>query len=69
MLCDRKYKHEIEENSKVLVPIIDTIITLGRLGLPFRGHRDDSKYRPKVGKYSTDGVSNYSSTVQGKRWG
>ena len=35
LLCDRKYKHEIEENHKVLVPIIDTIVTLGRLGLPF----------------------------------
>ena len=27
-LCDRKYKHEVEENRKVLVPIIDTIVTL-----------------------------------------
>ena len=41
LLCDRKYKHEVEENRKVLVPIIDTIVTLGRLGLPFRGHHDD----------------------------
>ena len=35
LLCDRKYKHEVEENRKVLAPIIDKIITLGRLGLPF----------------------------------
>ena len=26
MLCDRKYKHEVEENYKVLAAIIDTII-------------------------------------------
>ena len=32
LLCDRKYQHEVEENRKVLVPIIDTIVTLGRLG-------------------------------------
>ena len=51
LLCDRKYKHEVEENRKVLVPTIDTIITLGRLGLPFCGHCDDSKYHPKVGEY------------------
>ena len=49
--CDRKYKHKVEENCKILVPIIVTIITLGRLDLPFRGHRDDSKYHPKVGEY------------------
>ena len=36
---------------KVLAPIIDTIITLGRLCLPFRGHRDNSKHHPKVGEY------------------
>ena len=41
LLCDRKYKHEVEENCKILVPIIGTIATLRRLGLPFRGHRDD----------------------------
>ena len=59
LLCDKKYKHEVEENRKVLAPIIDTIVTLGRLGLPFRGHRDDSKYHPKVGEYSTGGVGNF----------
>ena len=26
MLCDRKYKHEVEENYKVLAAIIGTII-------------------------------------------
>ena len=26
------YKHEIEENRKILAPITDTIIALGRLG-------------------------------------
>ena len=64
LLCDRKYKHEVEENRKILVPIIDTIVTLGRLGLPFRGHRDDSKYHPKVGEYSTGGVGNFVEFLQ-----
>ena len=49
LLCDRKYEFKIEENRKVLAPIIDTIITLGRLGLLLRAHRDDSKYHLKVG--------------------
>ena len=33
MLCDRKYKYEVEETRKVLASIIDIIITLGRLRL------------------------------------
>ena len=32
-LCDRKYKYEAEGNPKLLAPIIETIITLGKLGL------------------------------------
>ena len=44
---------------KVLAPIIGTIITLGRLCLPFRGHCDYSKHHPKVGEYLTDGVSKF----------
>ena len=34
-------------------------VTLGRLGSPFRGHRNDSKYHPKVGEYSTGGVGKF----------
>ena len=33
MLCDRKYKYDVDETRKVLAPIIDIIITLGRLRL------------------------------------
>ena len=64
LLCDRKYKHDVEENRKVLVPIIDTIIILGRLGLPFRGHRNDSKYHPKVGEYSTGRIGSFVEFLQ-----
>ena len=32
LLCGGKYKHEVEENRKLSAPIIDTIVTLGRLG-------------------------------------
>ena len=50
-LCDRKYKHGVGENRKVLGSITDTTIPLGRFGLPFGGHCTDSKYHPKVGEY------------------
>ena len=64
LLCDRKYKHEIEENRKVLALIIDTTITLGWVGLPFCVYRDDSKYHPKVVEYSTGGVGNFVEFLQ-----
>ena len=43
---------EFEENHRELAAIIDVIITLERLGLPFHGHCGDSKYHPNVGEYS-----------------
>ena len=64
LLCDGKCKHEVEENRKVLVPIIDTTVTLGRLGLPFLGHRNDSKYHPQEGEYSTGGAGNSVEILQ-----
>ena len=48
----------------VLAPIIDAIVTLGRLSLPFHDNRDGSKYQPKVGEYSTGGVGNFVEFLQ-----
>ena len=50
---------EVQKNRNKLKPIADTVILLGRLGLPFRGHRDDSQYHPNVGEYSSSGVGNF----------
>ena len=52
-MLDRQFKFEVSENRKIRRSIIDTIIFLGRQGLPLRGHRDDSQYHPDVGEYST----------------
>ncbi|XP_046854203.1 52 kDa repressor of the inhibitor of the protein kinase-like [Xenia sp. Carnegie-2017] len=35
-------------------------------GLPLRGHRDDAKYHPEVGQYSTGGVGNFVETLNFK---
>ena len=35
-----------------------------RIGLPFYGHCDDSKYHQKVGEYSTAVVRNYVEFLQ-----
>ena len=43
LMIDRNCKKEVKENRKRLALIIDTVILLGRLGLAFRGHRDDSQ--------------------------
>ena len=55
-MLDRQFKFEVRENRKILRSIIDTIIFLGRQGLAVRGHRDDSRYNPDVGEYSTQEV-------------
>ena len=59
LMIDRNCKKEVEQNRKRLAPIIDTVILLWRLGLAFRGHRDDSQSHPNVGEYSSGGVGNF----------
>ena len=59
VLISENRRNNISENRKKLIPIVDTIITCARLGLSFRGHRDDSQYHPEVGSYSRGGVGNF----------
>ena len=59
VMVDTNLRKQISENRKKLIPIVDTIRLCGRLGLPLRGHRDDSQYHPEVGEYSTGGVGNF----------
>ena len=56
--CDK----EVQTNCNELKPIVETVILLGRLGLPFSGHRDDSQCHPNVGEYSSGGVGNFGAT-------
>ena len=58
-MLDRQFKFEVSENRKILRPIIDTLIFLGRQGLDLSGHRDNSQYHPDVGEYSTGIVGNF----------
>ena len=59
ILISENQRNQVSENRKKLIPIVDTIITCARLGLSFRGHRDDSQYHPEVGSYSQGGVGNF----------
>ncbi|CAB3999101.1 Hypothetical predicted protein [Paramuricea clavata] len=43
MLDDLK-KQQIEENRKLLCPIINAIVLCGRQNIPLQAHRDDSQY-------------------------
>ena len=58
-LIDSGYAKKVAENRKKNLPIIDTIILCGRLGLSLRGHRDDSKYFPNAGEYSLNSTGNF----------
>ena len=59
VMLTKKSDKEVQKNRNKLKPIVDTVILLGRLGLPFRGHRDDSQYHPNVGEYSSGGAGNF----------
>ena len=63
VVLDSHLKKEVEENRRKLAPIIDSVLFCGRLGLPLRGHRDDAKYHPEIGCYSTGGVGNFVESL------
>ena len=50
---------EVQKNHNKLKPVVGTLILLGRLGLQFRGHRDDSQYHPNVGEYLSGSAGNF----------
>ena len=63
-IMDANVKQEIQQNRKILRPIVDSVLFCGRLGIGLRGHRDDSKYHPDVGCYSTNAnVGNFIESV------
>ena len=64
VLVDTNLRKRIAENRKKLAPIADTVKLCGRLGISFRGHRDDSRYHHEVGEYSEDVRNNRYSKQQ-----
>ena len=52
-MINNQLSNLIKENRNKLKPIIQTVIFLGRNGLPFRGHRDASQYYSDI-LYYTD---------------
>ena len=57
-------KQQVAENRTVFNSLVDTVILCGHLGLPLRGHRDDSNFHPEPGQYATNsGVGNFIKIV------
>ena len=42
VMLDEVKRQQIEENRKLLKPIVGAIVLCGRQNIPLRGHRDDS---------------------------
>lgn len=40
-ILDKNHRHQEKENQERLIPIVMTIIFLGKQNIPLRGHRDD----------------------------
>ena len=55
---------QVDKNRKVLLSIIDVIKAIGKMSVPLRGHRDDSRYQPDVGEPANHpGVGNFIEFV------
>ena len=55
---------QVDKNGKVLLSIIDVIKTIGKIGVPLRGDRDDSRYQLDVGKPENyPGVGNFIELI------
>ena len=59
VMLTKSSEKELQKNRNKLKPTVDIITLLGRLGLPFRGHRDDSQYHRNFGEYSSGDVGNF----------
>ena len=52
--------NQIDKSRKVVLSIIDAMKAIGKMGVPLRGHRDDSRYQPDVRKPANHpGVGNF----------
>lgn len=59
VMVDAQLKHQTTIHRQRLTSIVDTVVTCGRNGLAFRGHRDDSQHHPPVGEFCKKGVGNF----------
>ena len=51
-MLDKNLKSRIQKNREKLSPIVGTIKLCGHLGVPLRGHIDDTKYHAELGSFS-----------------
>ena len=55
---------QIDKSRKVVLSIIDAIKAIGKMGVPLRAHRDDSRYQPDVGEPANHpGVGNFIELI------
>ena len=51
VMIDKQKNAIIQQNREELRSMVETVILLGRNGLPFRGYRDDSRFHPEIGTH------------------
>ena len=56
MLISSKRKEQVDENRRLLVPIIETVLLCGKNMLPLRGHRDDGPIDLDASGVAREGV-------------
>ncbi|KAF0723880.1 52 kDa repressor of the inhibitor of the protein kinase-like, partial [Aphis craccivora] len=55
---------QIKENRSRLLPIVDTIITMGKQNIPFRGHRDDGNLLGEPKNFSITNEENFRAILR-----
>jgi len=55
---------QIKENRSRLLPIVDTIITMGKQNIPFKGHRDDGYLLDKSVNSSITNEGNFRAILR-----
>ena len=63
VLIDTQLKEVRMKNRMIMKHIIHSVIFLGRNNIPFRGHRDDSKYHAEVGQQAEGQVGIFQNLL------
>lgn len=62
-LDDHRLK-QIKENRSRLLPIVDTIISMGKQNIPFRGHRNDGNVLDEPENFSITNEGNFRAILR-----
>ena len=58
-MVDSSYKTNVKKAREAIAPIVDTVKLCGRQNIPLRGHRNNGKNQPELGKSGLTNTENF----------